>query len=467
MTSQDARTSDAQAEPVEVALTAEELKALNESLVSKKQERRAVASGALGSALEWFDFAVYGALSATLFPALFFSNLGENGALLASFATFFVGFLARPLGAFVCGWAGDRFGRRPVLLGSFMAMGIASLIIGLLPTGQGIVIATILVLMRFVQGFSLGGEATGAQLMTMEHAVGSRRGILGSFMNIGSPISQVLANITLAVLSTTLSQADWEAWGWRLPFIAAIGLVIVGLFIRLKLEETRAFKVQQEAIKRDAGEQKKVNGLTVLKSQPLTVVKLVLHWAPFAQTFYIVAIYGLSYMTKQGGFSAGDGFTTLMIANFVSIFAGVFGGWTSDRLGRKPIMYIGCAIMFVGVLAFFPAVNSGSMVLATIAATIALSGVQFGFGAQPAFFAEQFPTATRFTGSALALTLSGLIFAAPAPYLAAALAQTGPNSYWLVMGVNLAIIVMSVVVTRTLTDKNRHRDLAAYLSHND
>ncbi|MCG2623683.1 MFS transporter [Arthrobacter sp. I2-34] len=466
MTNQDAFTPIPHAGPAIGAPATDELKTLNQSLVSKKQERRAVASGALGSALEWFDFAVYGALSATLFPALFFSNLGEGGALLASFATFFVGFLARPLGAFVCGWAGDRFGRRPVLLGSFIAMGIASLIIGLLPTGQGLVIATILVLMRFVQGFSLGGEATGAQLMTMEHAVGSRRGILGSFMNIGSPISQVLANVTLAVLSTTLSQADWEAWGWRVPFIAAIGLVIVGLYIRLKLEETRAFKVQQEAVKREAGE-KKVNGLAVLKSQPLTVVKLVLHWAPFAQTFYIVAIYGLSYMTKQGGFSSGDGFMTLMIANFVSIFAGVFGGWTSDRLGRKPIMYIGCAIMFVGVLAFFPSVNSGSIVLAIIAATIALSGVQLGFGAQPAFFAEQFPTATRFTGSALALTFSGLIFAAPAPYLAAALAQTGPNSYWLVMGVNLAVIVMSVVVTRTLTDKNRHRDLAAYLSHND
>ncbi|QPZ38262.1 MFS transporter [Paramicrobacterium chengjingii] len=442
----------------------EELKALNESLVSKRQERRAVASGALGSALEWFDFAIYGALSATIFPSLFFSGLGEGGALLASFATFFVGFLARPLGAVVCGFLGDRFGRRPVLLGSFVAMGIASLLIGLLPTGQGIFIATVLVFLRFIQGFSLGGEATGAQLMTMEHAVGSRRGILGSFMNIGSPISQVLANVLLAVLSATLTQEAFESWGWRLPFIAAIFLALIGLYIRIQLEETRAFKVQQEA----AATQKKVNGLTVLKTQPLTVIRMILQWAPFAQTFYIIAIYGLSFMTNQGGFTEADSFTTLMIANFVSIFCGVFGGWTSDRIGRKQVMWIGCAAMFVGSLGFFPAVNSGSLVLSIMAATVALGGVQLGFGAQPALFAEQFPTATRFTGSALSLNFATLIFAAPAPYIAAWLAQLGgENSYWLVMGVNLGVIIMSAIVTIFISDKNRHRDLAAFLSHRD
>lgn len=441
----------------------DEFNRLNESLASKRQERRAVFSGTLGSALEWFDFAIYGALSATIFPSLFFSGLGEGGALLASFATFFVGFAARPLGAVICGFLGDRFGRRPVLLGSFIAMGVASLLIGMLPTGQGIVIATVLVSLRFIQGFSLGGEATGAQLMAMEHAVGSRRGLLGSFMNIGSPISQVLANILLAVLSGVLSQEAWEAWGWRVPFIAAIGLVIIGLYIRLRLEETRAFKVQQEAL--NAGQAKRVNGLTVLKTQPLTVIKLVLQWAPFTMTFYIIAIYGLSYMVNQGDFESSDSFMTLMIANLVSVFCGVFGGWLSDRIGRKPVMYLGCLALFVGTLGFFPAVNTGSIVLAVLAATVALGGVQLGFGAQPAFFAEQFPTVTRFTGSALALNFATLIFAAPAPYIATWLSQAGENSYWLVMGVNLAVIVMSALVMLAMNDKNRHRDLATYVSY--
>lgn len=437
----------------------------NEDLVSKRQERRAVVSGTLGSALEWFDFAVYGALSATLFPTLFFSGLGEAGALLASFATFFVGFVARPLGAVICGYLGDRFGRRPVLLGSFIAMGGASLLIGMLPTGQGLVIAVVLVCLRFVQGFSLGGEATGAQLMAMEHAVGSRRGLLGSFMNIGSPISQVLANVLLAVLSGVLSQEAWESWGWRVPFVAAIGLVIIGLYIRLRLEETPAFKLQQEA--QAASQTKRVNGLTVLKTQPLAVIKLVLQWAPFTMTFYIIAIYGLAYMVNQGDFESSDSFMTLMIANLVSIFCGVLGGWLSDQIGRKAVMYIGCLTLFVGTLSFFPAVNSGSIVLAIIAATIALGGVQLGFGVQPAFFAEQFPTVTRFTGSALALNFAAVIFAAPAPYIATWLSQTGENSYWLVMGVNLATIVMSALIMTVMSDKNRHRDLAAFVSYDD
>ncbi|MBG6238440.1 MFS family permease [Mycetocola sp. CAN_C7] len=432
---------------------AQDLKRQN--IADRRMSRRAVVSGALGSALEWFDFAIYGALSATLFPILFFSDLGPAGALIASFATFGVGFLARPLGAVVCGYLGDKFGRRPVLLGTFIAMGISSVFIGLLPTGQGVFIAFVLVALRFVQGFSLGGEATGAQLMTMEHAKGDRRGILGACINIGSPLSQVIANLTLTVLALVLSVEDFQSWGWRIPFLLSVLLVAVGVYIRLKLEETPAFVVQKEIV----GE-KKVNGLKIVKTQPLTILTLILAWAGSAMTFYVVAIYGLSYMTAQAGFEQGESFLILVIGNAISVGAGLFGGWISDRIGRKPVLYIGLAAQFVALAFFFPAANTGSFTLAMLTVTVALSGVQFAFGAQPALFAEQFPTAGRFSGSALALTISGLIFAAPAPMVAAALA--GAGWYWGIGVINMAVVVMSVIAM-TWVKENRHVDLATYV----
>jgi MFS family permease len=425
------------------------------TITDRRMSRRAVVSGALGSALEWFDFAIYGALSATIFPALFFADLGPGGALIASFATFGVGFLARPLGAVVCGYLGDKFGRRPVLLGTFIAMGISSVLIGILPTGQGVFIAFLLVALRFIQGFSLGGEATGAQLMTMEHAEGSRRGILGAFINIGSPLSQVIANLTLTVLAAILTAEDFQNWGWRIPFLLSVVLVAVGVYIRLKLEETPAFVVQKELV----GD-KKVNGLKIVKTQPLTILTLILAWAGSAMTFYVVAVYGLSYMTSQAGFSRGDGFLILVIGNAVSVGFGLFGGWISDRIGRKPVLYLGLALQFVALAAFFPAANTGSFFLAMLTVIAALSGVQFAFGAQPALFAEQFPTAGRFSGSALALTISGLVFAAPAPMVAAALAGSG--WYWGIGVINMVVVVVSVIAM-TWVRENRHVDLATYV----
>ena len=242
----------------------------------RKMEVRAVASGALGSALEYFDFALYGALSATIFPALFFSDLGSTAGLLASFATFGVGFLARPLGAIIFGHLGDRYGRKPILFATLVLMGLSSIAIGLLPAYQGALVASALVFLRFLQGVSVGGEATGNQLMVMEHGAKSRRGLLGSFITMGSPISQVLANLALAVLSATLTTEQFESWGWRIPFLGSILIVAIAVFIRLKLEETPAFIVNKAA---ESAEAKPAHGgLRVLRSHPLTVTKLTLCW---------------------------------------------------------------------------------------------------------------------------------------------------------------------------------------------
>lgn len=411
------------------------------------QKRTAVVSGALGSALEWFDFAVYGALSATIFPTLFFSDLGPAGALVASFATFGVGFFARPLGAIVCGHLGDRYGRQPVLLGTFVAMGVSSLAIGLLPTSGGVAIAAVLVALRFLQGFSLGGEATGAQLMILEHAHSRQRGLLGATINIGSPLSQVLANVALVVLSGALTEAEFEAWGWRVPFLLSILLVVVGIFIRLRLEETPVFQEHK------ATSTEVVSGLTVLKARPLTITKLMLVRAGSNVTFYTMAVYGLNYLTTNAGFSTSDAFTVVLVANGISVGIGLLGGYVSDRIGRKRVLAIAIVAQIIAVAGFFPAAESGNILLAIAAVTVAISGVQFEFGSQPALYAEQFPTKMRFSGSALSLSFSQVLFSAPAPMIAAALAGTG--NYWAIAALNVAVLVMSLVLVRFLRDNSR------------
>lgn len=427
---------------------------------SKGMQVRAVTSGTLGSALEWFDFAIYGALSATIFPALFFSGFGEAGALLASLASFGVGFAARPLGGIMFGYFGDRFGRRPVLITTFLIMGLSSIAIGLLPTGQGFIIAVILVGLRFLQGFSLGGEATAGQLVSMEHTVNQRRGLMGSFINIGSPLSQVVANLVLVLLTGVLTEEQWLSWGWRIPFLASILLVGIGVYIRLRLSETPAFEVQKQ---KQRGEER-VNGLSILARKPGRVIQLTLAWGGPAMTFYLMAVYGLSFLTEQGGVDSNTAFIVLMVGNGVSVVFGVLGGHTSDKIGRKRVMIIGTAGCFVAISVFFTIAATGNVALSLGFMVLGLSSVQFAYGAQPAFFAEQFPTVTRFSGSALSLTMATLIFAAPAPLVAAALtdATGGPTAMVLI---TLGVLVMSLIALVTTRD-NKNVDLATFTLRN-
>ena len=424
---------------------------------TRGMELRAVVSGSLGSALEYFDFAVYGALSATLFPTLFFKDLGSTGALLASFATFGVGFVARPVGAIVFGHLGDRIGRKPVLFLTLMLMGVGSILIGLLPTGQGAFIAALLVGLRFVQGFSLGGEAIGNQLMSMEHSDKSRRGLMGSLIIMGSPISQVLANLLLFVLSATLTAEQFAAWGWRIPFLGSIVIIAVALYIRLKLEETPAFV--EATIEAEAAHQKRpVGGLRVLRTHPRPVLLLLLAWAGTSVSFYLVAVFGLSYLPKETGMTSQTALLILVIANGVSVLFAIAGGIVSDRIGRKPVWYAGLAGCFIGILAFFTLIGNNA-VIAGIIVTVILCSIQFLSGTQPALFAEQFSTEMRFSGAAIAHTFANLFFSAPAPFVATALVAVGGTG--LVMAYTLLVLVVSAVAVSRLSD-GRHLNLTDF-----
>ncbi len=320
-----------------------------------------------------------------------------------------VGFFARPLGGIVFGHLGDRIGRRKILLATFLSMGAASLVIGLLPTYEsiGFLAPLALVLMRFVQGFALGGEATGAQLMTMEHAPTDRRAFYGALMAMGSPVSQVAANLMLAVLSGVLSEQAFLAWGWRVPFLMSILLVAVGIYIRLKVEETPVFK---EGLKELANES--TNPGVVIKKHWVTMLRLILAYSPIVITFYIVSVFGISYLTTHG-FTQSQTFTIIMISNFLSVIAIWWGGRLADVYGRRKILMLGSAGTLVAALIFFRVVNTGNFPLTLAIVAFAQVSAQFGNAGFGALFAEAFPTHMRYTGSALSLTGANLIFAAP------------------------------------------------------
>ncbi|MEV1176633.1 MFS transporter [Nonomuraea sp. NPDC049784] len=400
-----------------------------------------MVSGTFGSALEWFDFAVYGAMSATVFPALFFNEMDPAIGLLASFATFGVGFFARPLGGIVFGHLGDRIGRRKVLLTTFISMGAGSLVIGLLPpySAIGFVAPLLLVLMRFIQGFALGGEATGAQLMTMEHAPADRRAFYGALMAMGSPISQVAANALLALLSGVLSEEAFTSWGWRLPFLLSILLVAVGIYMRLKVEETPVFR---EGMRELA--EKTTNPAVVLRTHWVTIARLILAFSPIVITFYVVSVFGLSYLT-QHGFTRSQTFTIIMISNFLSVIAIWWGGRMADLHGRRKILMIGSIGTLVAALVFFSVVDLGSFPLTLGMVSFALVTAQFGNAGQGALFAEAFPTHMRYTGSALALTGANLIFAAPAPFLASWLTSLSGGSTFAITVFWVAVIAAAII----------------------
>lgn len=418
---------------------------LRPSTPAPPQAKRAVVSGTFGSALEWFDFAVYGALSATVFPVLFFHQLDPAVGLLASFATFGVGFVARPLGGIVFGYLGDRVGRRKILLTTFIAMGAASLVIGMLPPYSAIGVAAplLLVLMRFIQGFALGGEATGAQLMTMEHAPADRRAFYGALMGMGSPISQVAANLMLVVLSGVLTEQAFFEWGWRIPFLLSILLVAVGIYIRLKVEETPLFKEGVQELARET-----TTTGAVIKTHGVTILRLILAYAPIVVTFYIVSVFGISYLTSNG-LTQSQTFAIIMISNFLSIIAIWWGGRLADVYGRRRILMVGSTGTLIAAFMFFPIVNIGSFPVTLLMVAFALVCAQFGNAGQGALFAEAFPTHMRYSGSALALTGANLIFAAPAPFLASWL-TTVSGGGTLLITISWVVIIVAALINMAL-----------------
>lgn len=406
--------------------------------------RKAVTAATIGTALEWFDFTLYGAVSATVLPKLFFPAMEPTAGLLASLATFGVGLAARPLGAITCGYLGDKLGRRNLMLATVTLMGLASVLMGLLPTYAqvGVWAPILLVVLRIVQGFALGGESTGAQLMALEHAAPDRRGRYSGLLGLCSPLSQILANAVLMALAGYLSAEQFERFGWRIPFLMSFVLVVVAIFIRLKVDETPAFVALKETKAKPVGSPLKA----ALGGHSKTIVRLMLFFCSPAALFYLIVIFSLSYLTKHLGMSQSMGFMSLMVANVCAIFGALAGGYLADRWGRKKALALGSCMTLLILTVYFPILNTQNTVAIMAIMGLFLGFTQFQSGIQPVAFAEAFPTQVRYSGSALAYTGANLLIGGPMPMIAVWLMSQYDNSPWPLVSLCAAINLISLAM---------------------
>jgi MFS family permease len=408
---------------------------------------RAVTAATIGTALEWFDFTLYGTVAATVLPKLFFPSMDPTSALLASLATFGVGLAARPLGAIICGHLGDKLGRRNLMLGTVSIMGLASVLMGVLPTYAqiGIWAPILLVILRIVQGFALGGESTGAQLMALEHANPKKRGKYSGLLGLCSPLSQILANAVLLLLSSTLSPESFDSFGWRIPFLLSFVLVIVGVYIRLKVEETPAFVELKKSKTAQVGSPLR----DAVSLHWKTILRLMFFFCGPAAIFYLIVVFSLSYITKNLAVPKQTAFLLLMGANVCAIVGALAGGLLSDRIGRKKALAIGSTATLLILFVYFGILGTKSFWPMLGIMGLFLGFTQFQSGIQPVWFAEAFPTNVRYSGSALAYTGANLLTGGPMPLVAVYLVSVFNGSPWGVVAVCVALNLLSLAMILT------------------
>ncbi|WP_326835313.1 MFS transporter [Amycolatopsis rhabdoformis] len=420
------------------------------------QLRRAVVSGYLGSVIEFYDFMLYATASAVVFSKVFFSSLDPAVATIASFGTLATGYIARPLGGVIFGHFGDLLGRKRMLVLSMTLMGLASFLIGLLPTYRQIgVWAPIgLVALRLVQGVSVGGEWGGAVLMSAEHAT-SRRGLWASFGNAGAPSGILLSTVVLSATSALVGEDAFLAWGWRIPFLVSLLLLAVGLFVRLRVTETPAFEVAKRQART-----RRFPVVEVLRRHPRTLllgigVGLAAFVAQATMTIFVIA-YGV-----RVGHTRQDMLNALTISTAFAIF-GILG-WSAltDRVGRKPVVVAGALAMAGYSFLLFPLVQSSSFGAVVLALTLGNAVIQpMIYGPLAALYAELFSTENRYTGASLGYQLASL-GAGFAPLLFAQVQQvTGSSDTVLISATISAFCLLSVACIAALKETSR-RDLQA------
>ena len=386
---------------------------------AKNSATRVLLASLIGTTIEFFDFYIYATAAVLVFPKLFFPSSDPTSATLQSLATFALAFFARPVGAALFGHFGDRIGRKATLVAALMTMGPSTVAIGLLPTyaSIGIMAPILLALFRFGQGLGLGGEWGGAVLLATENAPPGKRAWYGMFPQLGAPIGFLLSTGTFLLLSNTLSDEQFFNFGWRIPFVASAILVFVGLYVRLKIEETPDFidaMQNNERVKMPMHD-------VIFKNTRILFFGTIAAATTFV-IFYLMTVFCLSWGTSVLHYSR----STFLLAQMVGVLFFAIGipiaGLLADKYGRGNILIGATAIIFLFGLVFAPLFSTGSLFLTIVFLSIGLLLMGFTYGPLGAALAEVFPTAVRYTGASLTFTLAGILGASLAPYLATSLA---------------------------------------------
>lgn len=427
----------------------------------------------IGTTIEYYDFFVYGTAAALVFPVVFFPALGAAAGLTASFATFAVAFFARPVGAMVFGHYGDRLGRKRALVATLVIMGAATVAIGLLPTPEmlgtfGWIAPALLVAMRFFQGFAVGGEWAGAALMAAEYAPPKLRGFFASLPMLGPSIAFGLSSATFLITNMTLGEESeaFISYGWRIPFVLSAVLVVIGLWIRMSLEETPVFRQQQASTKAAATRATQDNAIATKEALPLAdafrkqwkeIVGGGLAFAALFAFFYIGTSFLTSYGTANLGLGRNEVLATGILASFFFAFTTVISGFISDRIGRKKTLVIAAVGGVIWSAVMFPVMNIGvgedgvgSLFWFTIGVGMTLGVAGLSFGTAGSFLPELFETKYRYTGAGTAYGFAGIFGGAVPPLLAASLIAAFGE---MAVGFMLTLVaVISALVLLTLRE---------------
>ena len=428
--------------------------------LNKESSMRKVALTALaGTSIEWYDFFLYGAAAALVFPSAFFGEIPESTALILSLLTFAAGFIARPIGGIIFGHYGDKVGRKKTLVAALMLMGIASTLIGLLPTYAmiGVTAPILLTTLRFAQGLAIGGQWGGAMLLVTESAPSNKRGYYGAFAQAGAPIGVILANLAFIATSALLPDDAFMSWGWRIPFLASAILIGISMYIQLTMEDTKAFRELQNYQKsigsNENREIKKSPVLEALIKYPKRIALAAGAFLSIQVTFYILVAFLLAYGVTSAEMSRDDMLSAVLIGSAIMVPVQFMFSSYSDRNGRKGIFMTGAILTAIWAFAIFPLVDTGNFWLIVLAVTFGLSFLAMMYGPQAAFFTELFSTEVRYSGATLGYQLGAIAGGAFAPTIAAKL-WTDFDIFWVSVYIAIAsILTLLSVMSLTETYK--------------
>ena len=399
---------------------------MNQRSAQEKMARKATLASAFGTTIEFYDYFIYGLIAGLVFNQVFFPEVSPTAGTLAAFATFAVGFLARPLGGILFGHIGDRLGRKPALIATLLVMGVPTTLIGLLPTYAtiGIWAPILLVLMRFAQGLGAGGEWGGAVLLTVEHAPPPKRGLYGSIIQSSVALGVLLGSGVVGAVAGLTSESDFAAWGWRIPFLLSAVLVVLTAIIRLSIDEPAQFSKIKQDRTRD-----RFPVVSLFRRQPRNILIVVVAAGASQLVFYLVAVFSISYVSSRTEIDTSTMLGYLAITNVVQVGAMIAFGAISDRVDRRRMIMVSTILMGIFAFPFFWALDSGSGLWILLAMVLYIGILESAaFAPQAAFIPELFDTKVRYSGTAIGYNLAALL-GGTAPLVATALIATAQSTW--------------------------------------